>query len=160
MSALSTKDDKKIHVRKYWIDALRGMAMLFVIFGHQCSEWTSFFVFTSAIKVSLFFVISGYLFNERNGDVISFLKNLFFKLIIPYFFLSLLPMRLLYGIIRGATIGVFGKYIYNFLCGTLIWYMPCCIIAEIIQFFNGDTLYLRVKSPHLCVWINHQDPIP
>lgn len=120
--------------RKYWIDALRGLAMLLVIFGHHCPEFTEYFVITSPIKIPLFFSITGYVFNGRDGDVKGFFKNLFWKLIVPWFFLSLLPLKL---IIAASQLSVTsaGRYIYEFISGGILWYMPCCILAEIIQFF-------------------------
>ena len=120
--------------RKYWIDAMRGLAMLFVIFGHHCPEFTEYFVITSPIKIPLFFAITGYVFNSRDGDVKGFFTNLFWKLIVPWFFLSLLPLKLVNAAIHLSAASA-GRYIYEFISGGILWYMPCCILAEIIQFF-------------------------
>ena len=108
--------------------------MLFVIFGHHCSEFTEYFVVTSPIKIPLFFAITGYVFNGRGGDVKGFFKNLFWKLIVPWFFLSLLPLKLINAAIH-LSVSSAGRYLYEFISGGILWYMPCCILAEIIQFF-------------------------
>lgn len=108
--------------------------MLFVIFGHHCPEFTEYFVITSPIKIPLFFAITGYVFNGRDGDVKGFFKNLFWKLIVPWVFLSLLPLKLINAAIHFSAPSA-GRYIYEFISGGILWYMPCCILAEVIQFF-------------------------
>ena len=77
--------------RKSWLDALRAMAMLYVVFGHQAQWCEAFFLFTTPIKIPLFFAISGYLFNYYNGQQVLFFKNCFFKLVFPFFFLVTIP---------------------------------------------------------------------
>lgn len=49
------KGNQNLNLRKNWIDALRGLAMLFVLYGHLVHGWNEYFVFTSAIKIPLFF---------------------------------------------------------------------------------------------------------
>lgn len=44
--------------RKDWIDALHALAMILVIYGHRVPEWSEYFVFTSPIKIPLFFAIT------------------------------------------------------------------------------------------------------
>ena len=120
--------------RVYWIDALRGLAMLFVIIGHNCAGATEYFVLTSPIKIPLFFAITGYVMNIRGGDTKGFFKNLFWKLAIPWFCLSLLPLKLCKALIQLSS-STAGRYLYEFVSGGILWYMPCCILAEIMQFF-------------------------
>ncbi len=131
MNGVTVSETKQ---RKLWIDALRGLAMIFVIFGHRCPGFIGYFVFTSPIKIPLFFAITGYVFNPRGGDTKIFFKNLFFKIIIPWIFLSLFPFKLLYSLLGFSSKTVFEQF-YIFLSGSSLWYMPCCIIAEIIHFF-------------------------
>ena len=59
---------EKAEQRKDWIDVLRAIAVLFVIYGHMGRGMWLYYVSTSPIKIPLFFAISGYLFNERDGD--------------------------------------------------------------------------------------------
>ena len=49
--------------RKGWVDALRGMAIILVVYGHSAKGFSEYFLFTSPIKMPLFFAISGYVFN-------------------------------------------------------------------------------------------------
>ena len=77
-------------MRKHWVDALRALAILLVVLGHQLKDMTEYFIFTSPIKMPLFFAISGYLFNTRGGNDVEFFKNWFKKLINLYYYLKLL----------------------------------------------------------------------
>lgn len=36
--------------RKLWIDSIRAIAIIMVVFGHQIPEETSYFVYTSIVK--------------------------------------------------------------------------------------------------------------
>ena len=124
-------DIVKAEQRKDWIDVLRAIAILFVIYGHMGHGMWEYYVFTSPIKIPLFFAISGYLFNERNGDYRSFLKNLLLRRVIPWLFLAFTPL-ILYSFVKGIT--WFGNSAIKILTGESVWYMPCCIIAETIYF--------------------------
>lgn len=65
--------------RKIWIDGLRGLAMVFVLYGHLVNDWSTYYVFTSPIKIPLFFANTGYVYKTREGDFKRFLKNLCFN---------------------------------------------------------------------------------
>lgn len=108
--------------------------MFFVLYGHLVNDWSTYYVFTSPIKIPLFFAITGYVFKTREGDFKRFLKNLCLTLVVPWVFLSLMPVKILYRLIRFNFSGVAG-YFVNFISGRVYWYMPCCIIAEIIFLF-------------------------
>ena len=62
----------EIKSRKDWIDALRALAIILVVLGHQLRGVAEYFIFTSPIKMPLFFAISGYLFKARNGHNVDF----------------------------------------------------------------------------------------
>lgn len=109
--------------RKLWVDSLRAIAMILVVYGHCVQGWTAFFVCTSPIKMPLFFIISGYLFNPKNGDAKVFFKNLLFKLVIPWIVLGMLHPT--------NPLTRFGELI----SGKTLWFMPCLIIGEIVWFF-------------------------
>lgn len=121
-------------VRKKWIDVLRSLAMLFVIYGHllEKSDYSYiYYVFTSPIKIPLFFAISGYLLNE-NVNLVTFLRKILRGLVIPWLVLSVVPVFLV-SILKGRA------YLFSnikaILSGISFWYMPCCILAEIMFYF-------------------------
>ena len=124
--------NQNINKRKEWVDLIRALAMFFVIFGHIIGWVPAYFVYTSPIKIPLFFVITGYVFNYERKSTVDFLKNLFFKLIIPWLVLSI-PFTFLK--LSTGNLSDVLKEIKYILTGVTIWYMPCCIVAEIIWFF-------------------------
>ncbi len=125
--------EKPASARKEWIDFLRGIAMLLVIWGHIAKNEYGFFLVTSPFKIPMFFALTGYLFNDRNGDAKAFLKNLFFRIIIPWLVLSLVWARVGYSVVTGRFSNIWPQ-IYSVLSGDSFWFMPCCIAAECIQF--------------------------
>lgn len=114
--------------RKAWIDGLRGLAMIVVVYGHclldhdKC-EASIFYVFAYPFNVILFFAISGFLFKTRDGDTYYFFKNLFLRLVIPWMVLGLFPY---YNIMQKLPL---------LLSGKALWFMPTLIFAEIIWFY-------------------------
>ena len=122
----------KNNSRKPWIDVLRAMAMLFVLFGHQAQWFNEFFLFTTPIKIPLFFTISGYLFNDRGGAQKEFYINWFLKLVVPFFCLVTIPATFLsfyYGV--GFLLESWRKM----FSGESFWFMTCLIVAEVIHFY-------------------------
>ena len=120
--------------RKPWIDFLRGVAMLLVIWGHVAPEQDLFFVITSPFKIPLFFAITGYVFNDRNGDWKAYGKKLFFSIVIPWLVLSLVWARAISSLAHG-DLNRIPALLYNLISGKTLWFMPCIIVAETIQFF-------------------------
>ena len=83
--------------REDWIDALRALAMIFVIYGHLLKKTELsyiYYVFTSPIKLPLFLSISGYLFKEIK-DFQTFFYKVFRGLVIPWIVLSIAPLLLI-----------------------------------------------------------------
>lgn len=113
--------------RKHYIDALRGLSMIIVVYGHcllakSKTDYTAYFVFFSPINVALFFTISGYLFKPKKSDL-EFFKNIFFRLVIPWFALGLFPY---YNI---------SWKLPSLLLGKSYWFMNALIIGEIIWYY-------------------------
>lgn len=136
--------------RKDWIDALRAMAMLFVVFGHQAQWCNIFFLYTTPIKIPLFFAISGYLFNDRGGQQGVFLKNCFLKLVVPFFCLVTIP-ALLFAIKDG--IGVLFESWRKMLSGESFWFITCLIVSEVLHFYIrklGKGIFLIIFISLIC----------
>lgn len=137
----------KEKTRKNWIDALRCLAMLFVLYGHLIPSVKVFFIFTSPVKIPLFFAITGYLFNHTQPDFAAFVAKLFRKLILPWLFLSIVPLLCVVPI---KGISYFLEQVGFILLGKTIWYMPCCVIAELVHYcltkYSRNTLALSVSS--------------
>ena len=131
-----TKTVVSVPKRLEYIDALRALAVLFVVIIHAAigvDGWNVYTVFTGAIMIPLFFIISGYLFNPRDGKQLPFFKNLFFKMVIPRFFISQLWIQAFF--IPSKGIHFWLRLVWDFICGDLEWFLLTCIIGEIIFFY-------------------------
>ena len=124
--------------RKLWLDGLRALAIIFVVIVHtiQSHENLMFFynVFVGPIMIPLFFAISGYLFNDRNGKQSIFYKKLLNSIIIPGLFLSLVWVKAIFIPIKGFS--YFTESLINLISGTEKWFFAACIIGEIIFFYT------------------------
>lgn len=142
--------------RKQYIDALRGLSMIVVVYGHfllakSRTDYTAYFVFFSPVNVALFFTISGYLFKPKKSDL-EFFKHIFLRLIIPW-----------------LALGLFPYYNINWklpflLSGVSYWFMNALIIGEILWFYihkisrNNEKMVILLgllvsASGLLCFWI-------
>lgn len=119
--------DSMLRQRKQYIDALRGLSMIVVVYGHcllamSRTDYVAYFVFFSPINVALFFTISGYLFKPKKS-ALEFYKHLFWRLVVPWFALGLFPY---YNI----------QWKLPFLLsGKSYWFMNALIIGEIIWYY-------------------------
>ncbi len=115
-------------VRKEWIDGLRGLAMIVVVYGHcllsdSYKTWSAYFVFFSPFNVALFFTISGYLFKHKEGKSAPFFKYIINRLFIPWMILGLFPY---YDIMTRFPRVISGAY---------FWFLSAFIVAEIVWFY-------------------------
>ena len=71
--------------RILWIDIVRAVGMLFIIWGHSLKEWQSYqAAFFLTVNVPIFFALSGYLYHPQK--VMKQVYKLVFNLLLPYFF--------------------------------------------------------------------------
>lgn len=117
--------------RKGWVDALRGLAILLVMYGHCVKNLPEFFIFTSPVKMPLFFAITGYFFTIV--DTKKFFSQLLNKVIIPWLFLGILPSVVMIPL-KGLD-GVLTMFL-DMLSGKELWFFPCFIIGETIYFIT------------------------
>jgi len=156
----------KENTRKLWLDASRGMAMILVVLIHilpkETAGWPIYNALAAPVMIPLFFAVTGYVFKTCDGKQGTFFKGVFFKLIVPWFFLSLLPVRFLISFLKGPE--YFLRYLYLFVSGNRLWYIPCCIVAEILHFyvrkFARTPVWVAAGSAALCAigfWMIRMD---
>ena len=127
-------------IRLEWIDALRALAILLVVYGHRVQP-EPFSVFLNPIKMPLFFALSGYLFRFRAGGDIAFFKKTFTSLFIPWLCLGLVPLIISIPF-KGLTHAI--QSATDLFTGTLLWFMPCFIIAQILFYY-----IIKLTKKHL-----------
>lgn len=125
--------------RLLWVDLLRALAAIFVVIVHAIPSSSGEYALIlrsviSPIMIPLFFAISGYLFNIKDGKPITLLKRLLNGLIVPTIFLSFIWLKIVLIPFRG--ISFLGNELYDLISGKTYWYINACIIAEIIFFFT------------------------
>lgn len=127
-----------------WIDFLRAIAIVLVVYGHcvpNSSYW--FFLCSSPVKMPLFFAISGYLLKD-SLPITTFLKKTFSKLVVPWLFLGLFPVLFLMPV-KGVC-WMF-DYLLKMVVGDVLWFMPCFIIGQVIFF----SIRKYVKKDIFCI---------
>ena len=127
MNRTSYLNGSMLPQRKQYIDALRGLSMIVVVYGHfllakSRTDYTAYFVFFSPVNVALFFTISGYLFKPKTSDM-EFFKNIFLRLIIPWFALGLFPYY-----------NISWKLPF-LLSGVSFWFMNALIMGEVLWYY-------------------------
>ncbi len=117
--------------RKAWVDALRALAIFMVVFGHRagCADY---YLFSSPVKMPLFFALSGYLFNDRGGRDSVFLRRLFWSVVVPWICLGYLPMAAA-APVKGAD--HLWHALVDVVSGAKLWFMPCFIIGEVMFYY-------------------------
>jgi acyltransferase len=139
------KTSKVDSVRRLdWLDALRGLAIIFVVLGHTLNTPASLTTYVYTFHVPLFFFISGYLFNlARNNSFRGFLFKRFQRLIIPLFFFEFLayiledvafrspfkrPENVIYELFNGITNKEFA------ILNAPVWFLFTLFLVEIVYY--------------------------
>lgn len=134
--------------RKPWVDAIRAIAMIFVVYGHTVPNFNLFFIFTSPIKIPLFFAITGYLFTDEKCDIKSFLRKWLNNIVLPYIIIAYIPILIFtakYGFEYLISSSV------NLINGETYWFMPCLIVAEILYYLIIKFARHKIAEIVICV---------
>lgn len=139
---------KKYDRRIEWIDTLRGICMLMILFFHTDVYYNNDVLIPYQMYVhnalATFFLISGYLFFLK-GDI-SFKKRLtsiFKRLIIPYFVFTTIIMGIKV-LLRNENFDVL-----EILSGNASWFVSTLIVIELLF----TIIYNRFKLPALLLFI-------
>lgn len=139
-----------------WVDILRGIAMILIVYGHiiiHCDKLGGLTKYIVSFHVPIFFMISGFVFSiKENMKYKTFILEKFKRIMIPYFvfgFIFLIPL-LLFGNGIGAMLNreseidilknIFGIFYGNGHDGLLrqnssLWFLPCIFITQQIFYF-------------------------
>lgn len=136
-----------------FIDSIKGFAIFLVVLGHIFLLGESRLIISAnkyiyTFHIPLFFFISGLLYRNRNMDFISFAKNKFKRLIIPYFSFSLVlyPIWILIEkYIKGTNDYKELKYFFGVFLGNAdlipwagpLWYLISLFVVSCAFYFIG-----------------------
>lgn len=150
--------------RKVWIDMLKGFGILLVLIGHShCPKMFDKFIY--GFHMPLFFILSGYLFNDtyyKKSNIKSYVRKKWNAYIIPYFVLSLcnLIITLIIKLLAKVSLNDLVRLVYKYLffiiysfgdaskmpnCSPL-WFLPCLFIAYIYLF-----IFIRFNNKIKCM---------
>lgn len=138
--------------RVIWIDWVKTIGMLMIIWGHCFPKYVSGFLY--AFNVPLFFIISGYLCKKEKSLNLC-LGKIFHNLIIPYFILGFI--KVFATVIEHFSDGLWFWPILSLLggfhhlndlpgCGNLWFVYTLIIIRLLYHFFSEKRLLLSVIS--------------
>jgi fucose 4-O-acetylase-like acetyltransferase len=162
-------------MRLHWIDALKGIGIMLVVFAHH-SLPVALDTYIFSFHMPLFFFISGFLFDfgkyaESAGN---FVKGRFRSLIVPYFCFALITCLFYFLLDELYTPGVpsikffehmillensilHGTYHILYALGPMIsynpplWFLSCLFVTEILFYGLAKKCYGEPKK--LVLWI-------
>lgn len=139
--------------RIWWIDNVKGIAILLVIWGHLVLNKNQMYYYITSFHVQIFLIISGFLYyGLKKVDY----KHIIKKCAIPYLYFSII------GIIIDCiyTVVINGNLIKNALLNIYktislfgmhsIWYLPTYCIASIVFLKSKKKLQLSM----ICLLLN------
>lgn len=132
-------------MRLKYIDSVKGFSMLLILWGHIVTFYDPLAHWASGFKVSLFYIVTGYLLALRRKDSEELKKTPLKKLIIssgvPYVFYSAISLVVaaVLMILRNEPFSFFSEKLFSFICLSgisTLWFLP--------SIFFGRLLFERV----------------
>ena len=156
-------------MRLHWIDALKGMGIILVVFAHH-SLPVALDTYIFSFHMPLFFFISGFLFDfgKYAGSAANFVKGRFRSLIVPYFCFAVLTCLFYFLLDTGFQPGVtnieffetsalYGIYSILYALGPLVsynpplWFLTCLFVTELL--FYGFAKKYYGEPGKLVLWL-------
>lgn len=156
-------------MRLHWIDALKGIGIILVVFAHH-SLPVELDTYIFSFHMPLFFFISGFLFDfgKYAGSAADFVRGRFRSLIVPYFAFAVLTCLFYFLLDTGFQPGVtnieffeatalYGIYSILYALGPLVsynpplWFLTCLFVTELL--FYGLAKNYYGKSGKLVFWL-------
>ncbi|MGN0458470.1 MAG: acyltransferase family protein [Eubacterium sp.] len=132
---MSTLNNNK--TRYLEIDILKGIAILLMVFDHV---WFGSIchIYIQSFHMPLFFIVSGYLWNNR--DVKTEISKKFWSLIIPYLFfgtLFLLVKLIAFGYCESFRDSAVAVFIFPTIMDEMpfnpaLWFLPCMFLTSVL----------------------------
>lgn len=130
--------------RTGWIDICKALAIYCMVLGHTgTSQQVSTII--HVFHMPVFFILSGYCFNEnKNSHILAFIKKRFLTLIVPYFVFGIalfafwdMALFVMHRQEEARSItNLMTSILWNnanaSAFGVIQWFLPCLFFAEII----------------------------
>ena len=132
-----------------YIDYTKGIAILFVIFGHVYCGHNVATNWIYSFHIPLFFIVSGFLLNfSKSKDTKKIILKKLKLLMVPYLLFSLINIVGNY-LINGLSTIVLKSDVFNtitlFGIGAL-WFLPVLFIVELIFLFNKNIINKNINK--------------
>ncbi len=151
-----------LNKRLNYIDQAKAIGILLIVLGHISYIWGDLSYFASYFKISIFYIISGFIASLNSNTINLNLKAK--SLLIPYFFYSLLFFitRIVKGVISSTTLESLGIILIDVLSLrgiSTLWFLPSfsieyglyCILLTLLKgmvaywFFEISYLFFRKR---------------
>ena len=112
--------------------------MILVIFGHLgLNSVTDYQCYASFIKLPLFFVASGFVFNpKKTKDTLLFLKTRIQRILLPYFYLCFVICLINLILYRQDITTWLKDSLLSVFTGTIyMWFLPVLFLCNVVMFF-------------------------
>lgn len=133
--------------RLNWIDELRGFGILMVVMGHCLPPFNKYIY---GFHMPLFFMISGYIYNDDNTTFALFIKKLLKRYIKPYFILCLINLFLCFVFYKFNVYDKFNlfKFVFGIVwsIGTTEWMPNCSPLWYLTAIFCSLTLFWAIHK--------------
>lgn len=138
-------------IRRYqFIDILKGIAILLIVYGHIIPGFIVIFTnYVATFNIPLFFFVSGILFNEKKyqGQFDFFLKTRIQGLMIPFLYLSLIVLCGYYFLEIDRCKFAIHVLLYGW-GGYALWFVPVLFLVEL---FYYPLSYIKTKMRCICL---------
>ena len=148
---------KKKELRIDWVDVCKAMGILLVTMGHLETP-NSFDIWIHAFHMPLFFILSGFCFNEiKHNNFFKFLYSRFKTLVIPYVIFSILLYYFWVLVLHLLANGTANSNTEIFKCmlnpsflttcyGAVNWFLPSLFFIEIVFLVIGKIVEYNKKK--------------
>ncbi|MFS0980332.1 acyltransferase family protein [Enterococcus casseliflavus] len=130
--------------RLKYLDTSKGLGILLIIYGHITAIDNPIDTWMSSFKITIFFIITGYLLAHKGVakkiSLKEYINKLFKALLIPYFLFSILA-TIFYGLVSIPN----GKFLFTILINiymtlsfrgiSTLWFLPALFIGQVIFFW-------------------------
>ena len=141
--------EKEVTKRERWIDVVKGISIILVVFGHLNFDENFLCNWIYSFHIPIFFVISGILLSIKeewkNKDIKSIIIKKFKQIMYPYITFSCLV--LIYSIVMNPekVLEIVQKTIFLEGYNTL-WFLPCLFIAECLFLILQKNKVSNIRS--------------